>query len=215
MLYLLFSEGYAASSGDALLRRDLAEEAIRVARLVVALMPDEPEARGLLALMLLQHSRRDARFDAAGDILTLDEQDRALWHTDEIAEAMAVLPRELGYYGLQAAIASVHVRAPLDTGALLALYDQLVANAPGPVIALNRAIAVGLHHGWEAGLAAIPDFDSHLVPAARADMLRRLGRYAEAIEQYDLVDAPTGAERRYLARRRAEAEAGARSTTKE
>lgn len=214
VLYLLFNEGYAASSGTELLRTDLAAEAIRLTRAVVQLMPREPEVRGLLALMLLQHSRRETRVDAHGDLVTLEDQDRSRWDHTAIAEGLALLDPAGDYYQLQAAIAAVHASASdsasTDFVSLARLYDRLYSAAPTPVIALNRAIAIGMAHGFEAGLVAIDEAaassdlgDYYLVPAARADFLRRLGRNGEAAAEYRkaLGAAPTEPERRYLAGR--------------
>ena len=226
VLYLLFNEGYAASSGTVLLRTDLASEAIRLARAVVQLMPAEPEARGLLALMLLQHSRREARVDRDGDLVTLENQDRSRWDHAAIAEGLGLMQPVDTPYQLQAALAAVHAAAPdaasTDFTALLDLYNRLYALAPTPVIALNRAIALGMAHGFEAGLVAVDEVATshdlggyYLVPATRADFLRRLGRLTEAAVEYRLAlsTAPTEPERRYLARRLEEVEAG--RTTKE
>ena len=221
VLYLLFNEGYAASSGTVLLRTDLAAEAIYLTRAVVQLLPREPEVRALLALMLLQHSRRDARVDADGDLVTLEDQDRSRWDRAAIAEGLSLLEGTGGFYQLQAAIAAVHASAPdagsTDFVSLASLYDRLYGIAPTPVIALNRAIAIGMATGFVRGLAAIDeaaasnDLDGYyLVSAARADFLRRLGRHSEAATEYRraLAIAPTAPERRYLARRLAEVEAG-------
>lgn len=221
VLYLLFNEGYSASSGTVLVRTDLAAEAIRLTRAVVSLMPDEPEARGLLALMLLQHSRRDARTDAAGELVTLDDQDRSLWDSAAIAEGLSLLDARGGAYQLQAAIASVHASAPspdaTDWSALVSLYDRLAGLSPTPVVALNRAIAVGMADGFELGLAELDRVAAstalggyYLVPAARADFLRRLGRDAEAAVQYRLAleTVPTDPERRFLERRLQQVEGG-------
>lgn len=220
VLYLLFNEGYSASSGTVLVRSDLAAEAIRLTRAVVGLMPDEPEARGLLALMLLQHSRRDARLDSDGELLTLDEQDRSRWDHAAIAEGLSLLGRPVGSYQLQAAIAAVHASAldpaTTDWGSVVALYERLATLSPTPVIALNRAIAVGMARGFDTGLAELDRVAAsaglgsyYLVPAARADFLRRLGRTREAAEQYRLAlaGAPTEPEQRYLARRLEQVEA--------
>ena len=206
VLYLLFNEGYTAVS-----RVDLAEEAIRLTRVLLQLMPGEPEVRGLLALELLQHSRRHARL-VDGELVPLEEQDRGLWDSAAVEEGLSlVVPVRSGpggRYHTQAAIAAVHARDDGDYSELVALYDRL---GGGAVIALNRAVAVGMAHGPEAGLAAIealPASDYYLVPAARADFLRRLGRDAEAAVHYrlalDVVRAEP--ERKYLARRLAEVE---------
>jgi RNA polymerase sigma-70 factor, ECF subfamily len=221
VLYLLFNEGYSASSGADLVRRGLTAEAIRLGRVLCTLMPDEPEALGLLALMLFHDARSAARVDGSGDLVVLAEQDHALWDDAAIAEgrrrldAAARLHRP-GAFQIQAAIAACHVRdgGGKDWTEIAALYDSLFALAPSAVIALNRAVAVSMSEGPEAGLALIdritPDGelrDYHLLPAARGDMLRRLGRRTEAAEAYrrayDL--AGTDAERRYLERRLLEA----------
>ena len=223
VLYLLFNEGYAASSGAVLLRTDLAAEAIRLTRAVVQLTPREPEVRGLLSLMLLQHSRREARVDAHGDLVTLDDQDRSRWDRAAIAEGLSLLEAEPapGPYQLQAAIAAVHASAQdagsTDFVSLAHLYNRLYGVAPTPIIALNRAIAIGMAHGFETGLDAIDEVATstdlgnyYLVAAARADFLRRLGRLAEAAVEYRraLQTVPTDPERRYLARRLDEVKTG-------
>jgi RNA polymerase sigma-70 factor (ECF subfamily) len=223
VLYLLFNEGYAASTGAELVRRGLTTEAIRLGRVLCTLMPDEPEAEGLLALMLFHDARSSARVDAEGDLVLLHEQDRALFDAGAIAEgrqwldAAARLERP-GPFQIQAAIAACHVRpgGETDWTEVAALYDRLYALSPSDVVALNRAVAVSLAEGPEAGLALVDSIAAdgqlrgyHLLPAARADMLRRLGRRAEAAEAYrqafDL--AGTDAERRYLERRLLEATA--------
>ncbi len=223
VLYLLFNEGYSASSGTDVVRRSLTTEAIRLGRVLCALMPDEPEALGLVALMLFHDARSAARVDRDGDIVVLTEQDRSLWDAAAIAEGRARL-RAAGRLGrsgpfqVQAAIAACHVRddGPTDWAEIAGLYDHLFVMTPSAVIALNRAVAVSMSQGPEAGLALLdriaPDGELrayHLLPAARADMLRRLGRRAEAAEAYrrafDL--AGTDAERRYLERRLLEASA--------
>ncbi|WP_349899349.1 RNA polymerase sigma factor [Parafrigoribacterium soli] len=216
VLYLLFNEGYSASGGDSLLRADLAAEAIRLARLLVGLMPDEPEAAGLLALMLLQHARREARTDTAGDLVPLEDQDRGLWNAAMIAEGVGILKAALrreqpGRYQLQAVIAAQHATAPslaeTNFPELLHAWDELVRIDPSPVVALNRAIAWGIWKGPAAGLEAVDRVAAldgyYLLPAARADLLRRLGRTADAAAAYReaLALAPTEPERRYLARR--------------
>lgn len=224
VLYLLFNEGYAASSGSVLVRTDLATEAIRLTRAVAQLMPEEPEVQGLLALMLLQHSRRETRVDTQGELVTLEEQDRGRWDAAAIAEGFALLRPARGRYQLQAAIAAVHASAAsaetTDHQALLALYDLLVAQNPSPVVDLNRAIAIGLAHGWEAGLAALDRVEGldgyYLLPAARADMLRRLGRHDAAAIEYRraLTTVPTVPERRFLAKRLEQVEASPQRTEK-
>jgi RNA polymerase sigma-70 factor, ECF subfamily len=217
VVYLMFNEGYAASSGEDLLRPDLTSEAIRLARLLVSLMPDEPEAQGLLALMLLTEARREARATEDGDIVLLRDQDRSRWDRPLIEEGHALVRGCLrldrpGPYQLQAAIAAVHTDAPsadaTDWRQVLALYDQLLALAPTPVVALNRAVALAEVDGPSSGLAALDGLDlgdRHLFHAIRADLLRRLGRDAEAAKALDraLELVPTEAERRLLERRRA------------
>jgi RNA polymerase sigma-70 factor, ECF subfamily len=224
VLYLLFNEGYAASAGADLVRQGLCAEAIRLARALTGLMPDEPEALGLLALMLLHDARRAARVDAAGDLVTLEDQDRSRWDRAEIDEGAGALGAALrrshpGPYQLQAAIAACHVTAP-DAAAtnwaeIALLYRQLGQLAPSPVIELNRAVAVAMAQGPVAGLelvAAIEDSGAlsgyYLLPATRADLLRRLGRRTEAAASYRAARdlAATDAERRYLDRRLAETE---------
>ncbi len=217
VLYLLFSEGYAASSGAELVRTALAEEAIRLTTLVAQLMPDEPEVTGLLALMTLQHARRDGRVDAAGDLIPLEEQDRSRWDRAAIARAIAALRAALergrvGPYQLQAVIAATHALAPAweqtDFADIAAAYDALAELDPSPIVAFNRAIAIGMASGPQAGLDALDGFDAaldgyYLVPAACADFLRRLGRSSEAREQYlqAVALARSEPERRYLQRR--------------
>jgi len=227
VLYLLFNEGYSATSGDHMVRADLCAEAIRLARLVSRLMPAEAEAGGLLALMLLQDSRRDARTDRDGEPVTLEDQDRSRWDHAEIAEGQRVLSGALragepGPYQLQAAIASCHASAgnaaDTDWQTIARVYWQLARIAPSPVVELNRAVAVGMAQGPEAGLALLDTLAAsgalagyRLLPAARADLLRRLGRHSEAAVSYGqaLDLAGTVAERRYLARRHAEMTAAA------
>ncbi|WP_169948596.1 RNA polymerase sigma factor [Microbispora sp. H11081] len=222
VLYVLFTEGYSASGGPSPARPELAAEAIRLARVLAGLMPDEPEALGLLALMLLQDSRRAARFDAAGDIVTLEFQDRAKWDHDEIEEGLRLLDdalarRRSGPYQVQAAIAACHATAldPDDTDwpQIAGLYARLARLAPSPVVELNRAVAVAMADGPLAGLRLVDTLRAdgrlaghHLLAATRADLLRRLGRTAEAAQSYEeaLALAPTDAERRYLTRRLAE-----------
>jgi len=198
-LYLVFNEGYAATAGDALIRRELSAEAIRLARVLCALMPDEPEALALLALMRLHDSRRAARVGADGRLVLLDDQDRSAWDRDAIAEGLALADRALaagrpGRYALQAAIAAEHARAAsaaaTDWAAIVRAYDGLAAIDPSPVIALNRAVAVAMASGPQAGLAlADEQADAlakyHLLHATRADLLRRLGRTGEARAAYE------------------------------
>jgi RNA polymerase sigma-70 factor, ECF subfamily len=218
-LYLVFNEGYAATSGETLVRRDLSAEAIRLARLVVELLAGEREPRGLLALMLFTDARRAARVDAGGDLVLLEDQDRSLWDRAAIAEGLALLPGALagsppGSYAVEAAIAALHARAasPAETDwrQIAALYGTLQRVRPSPVVALNRAVAVAMSAGPEAGLPLIEEVERsgalagyHLLPAAKADLLRRLGRHAEAATAYrealELVS--TAPERRFLARR--------------
>ncbi|MFN8573338.1 MAG: RNA polymerase sigma factor [Gemmatimonadaceae bacterium] len=220
VIYLVFSEGYAPSLGDTVVREDLSREAIRLARLLVELLP-EPEAIGLLALLLLHDSRRDARTDGDGDIVLLEAQDRTLWHRPQIAEGVALVERALatrpvGSYALQAAIAGVHAEssdaASTDWPQIVMLYDLLLEAEPSPVVALNRAVAVAMRDGPEAGLQLIDTLladgllqSYQLAHAARADLLRRAGRTADARIAYhralELTTQP--AERRLLERRMA------------
>jgi RNA polymerase sigma-70 factor (ECF subfamily) len=216
VLYLVFTEGHTASSGEGLVRDDLAHEAIRLARVLAGLMPDEPEVTGLLALMLLTEARRPARVAPDGTPVLLPDQDRSLWDRALIAEGHDLVRRCLrrgapGPYQVQAAIQAVHTDAPTaadsDWAQILALYDQLLAMTPSPVVALNRAVAVAEVEGPAAGLAALEDLDlprSHLLPAVRADLLRRLGRDAEARTAYEAAIALAGnaRERDLLLRRR-------------
>ncbi|MEO6407624.1 MAG: RNA polymerase sigma factor [Burkholderiaceae bacterium] len=216
-LYLVFNEGYSASAGTAVTRADLMEEAIRLARLLRELLP-RAEVGGLLALMMLHHARRDARCDAAGDLVSLDEQDRSRWDRVAIAEASKLVQDALrsqrsGPYTLQAAIAAVHAEAlsaaQTDWSEIAGLYDALLAIEPSPVVALNRAVAIAMRDGPEAGLALIdglidtaPLATYHLAHAARADLLRRCGRDAEARSAYEaaLNLAAQEPERRFLQR---------------
>ena len=225
VLYLVFNEGYAATAGETLLRRDLCREAIRLVRLVVELGGDRPdgrEANALLALMLLHDSRRDTRFAADGGLVLLDEQDRTCWDRAQIGEGLARVEAALkagpaGPYALQAAIAALHARAerPEDTDwrQIAALYDLLLRRAPSPVVELNRAVAVAMVDGPERGLLLIDALEARgelarypLLPAARADLLRRLGRKGEAAEAYRtaLALTQTEPERRFLERRLAD-----------
>jgi RNA polymerase sigma-70 factor, ECF subfamily len=216
VVYLIFNEGYTASSGDRLVREDLCEEAIRLGRLLAELMPDEPEVMGLLALMLLVSSRRAARATPAGDLVVLADQDRSRWDRDRIAEGQAIVRRCLrrnrpGPYQVQAAINAVHSDAPAaaatDWWQILELYDQLMEVAGSPVVALNRTVAVAEVEGPEAALALVDGLDLdgyHLFHAIRADLLRRLGRDAEAALAYEAAIARTknAAERAFLERGR-------------
>jgi len=220
VLYLIFNEGYAATSGP-LLRTDLCREAIRLARELADLMPDEPEALGLLALLLLSEARRPARVGPRGELVTLAEQDRSLWDRQLIAEGHDLVRRCLrrnrpGPYQLQAAINAVHTDAldasMTDWAQVVQLYDQLVALQPGPVVELNRAVAVAEVHGPAAALAAVEGLELpgyHLLPATRADLLARLGRSTEARAAYDEAIALAGnhTERAFLEGRRASLDA--------
>jgi len=216
VLYLVFTEGHSASSGDEPVRRELCDEAIRLARVVVALMPDEQEAAGLLAVLLLQHARRDARTGPDGRLVLLPDQDRTRWDAGQIAEGLALLRAAAGRgpagpYLVQAAIAAEHARAATapDTAwdriaALYAVLDDLTGS---PVVRLNRAVAVAEVDGPAAGLALLADVELpgfHLLPATRADLLRRLGRVEEATAAYDVAIAIAGnaADREFLTRRR-------------
>jgi len=221
VIYLVFNEGYAASSGASLTRPDLSAEAIRLGRLLVELLP-EPEVSGLLALMLLQESRREARTSVDGNLILLEDQDRSRWNRAQIAEGRALVERALASrrfspYALQAAIAAVHADAPdarsTDWAEIVGLYDVLASVEPSPVVELNRAVAVAMRDGPEAGLALIDAIlsrgdlsDFRLAHAARADLCRRLGRTAEARAAYERALALTRQEpeRRFLERRLAE-----------
>ncbi|MFF0490971.1 RNA polymerase sigma factor [Nocardia sp. NPDC004068] len=215
VLYLIFTRGYTAAP-DRPERRALPREAIRLAKLVATLMPDEPEALGLVALLLLQDSRRAARYDETGEPVLLADQDRSRWDRDEIAEAVGVLDRALrlgrpGPYQVQAAVAALHAQAPdaehTDWAGIAALYERLLALSPSPVIALNHAVAVAEASTPATGLALIDGIDGldryHLLHAARADLLRRLGRTAEAAAAYRRAHelAANPADRRFLAGR--------------
>jgi RNA polymerase sigma-70 factor (ECF subfamily) len=225
VLYLLFNEGYSASAGADLVRQGLCAEAIRLARALSQLMPDEPEAQGLLALMFFHDARRATRTDSAGDLVRLEDQDRSRWDRGEIEEGTRVLDAALrrgrpGTYQVQAAIAACHATAAdaadTDWTEIAALYGELARLVPSPVVELNRAVAVAMADGPAAGLALVRALEEsgalsgyHLLPATRADLLLRLGRRAEAAagfaEALDL--AATDAERRFLTRRFAEASA--------
>ena len=222
VLYLLFNEGYAATAGDDLLRPGLSAEAMRLGRLLTALMPDEPEAAGLLALMLLQDARSAARLDDDGELVSLEEQDRSRWDAAKIAEGIRLLEAALrrqraGPYQLQAAIAACHAEAAqasdTDWAQIAQLYGELRRLVPSAVIELNRAVAVAMADGPAAGLTLVDELAAggaltgyYLLPATRADLLRRMERSDEAAASYrqalDLV--ATGPERRYLSRRLAE-----------
>jgi RNA polymerase sigma-70 factor (ECF subfamily) len=227
VLYLIFNEGYSATAGDALIRRDLAAEAIRLARVLVGLMPDEPEAVGLLALMLLHDARRDARVGSGGELVLLREQDRTRWDGAEIEEGRRLVEAALarhrpGPYQLQAAIAALHdeaaTAADTDWRQIAALYGVLGEVAPSPVVELNRAVAVAMAFGPQEGLVIVDRVAAegsleqyHLLHATRADLLRRIGREAEARTAYrrarDL--AANDVERAFLDRRIRELETGA------
>ena len=224
VVYLVFTEGYAATSGKIWIRRQLCDEAIRLGRLLCELIPRNPELRALLALMLLHDSRRAARASADEQIITLEEQDRELWDRREIAEGVPLLEAALregaqGEYALQAAIAALHARArrPEDTdwAQIARLYDTLLQRRPSPVVELNRAAAIAMAEGPASGLALIDALEAkgelagyHLLPAARADLLRREGRWREAAEAYRqaLALVANDPERQYLNRRLAEVE---------
>ena len=221
VVYLVFNEGYAASFGARLVRHELCEQAIRLGRMLVELLPPHAEPKGLLALMLLHDSRRETRLDGAGEIVLLEDQDRTRWDRAQIDEGMALVDTALsaggpspGPYALQAAIAAVHAQAPTaaatDWRQIAALYAMLARVHPTPVVELNRAVAVAMSDGIERGLALVDVLDQrgelaeyHLLPAARAELLRRLGRHAEAAESYRraLVLVSNEAERRHLEKR--------------
>jgi RNA polymerase sigma-70 factor (ECF subfamily) len=217
-LYLVFNEGYLASGGEELVRTELSGEAIRLARILVAMLPREPEARGLLALMLLTDARRTARLDAAGEMVLLEDQDRSLWDGEKIEEGLALSGEATadgpaGPYTVQAQIAATHAEAAradeTDWDRIARLYAWLAELTPSPVVELNRAVAVAMRDGPEAGLALIETIDGlddyHPHHAARADLLRRLGRNGEAIEAYERALELGGnpVERRLIERRRA------------
>jgi RNA polymerase sigma-70 factor (ECF subfamily) len=221
VVYLVFNEGYSASGGETLTRVDLSTEAIRLGRLLVELLPEptEPEAVGLLALMLLHEARRAARTSATGELILLDEQDRSSWDHPRIVEGSALVERALrsrrfGPYTLQAAIAAVHAEAPAaaetDWAQIVGLYDVLLRSDPSPIVELNRAAGVAMRDGPAAGLALMDALlargelaDYHLAHSARADLLRRLGRLADARASYEraLALARQAPERRFLERR--------------
>ncbi|MFE4969359.1 RNA polymerase sigma factor [Streptomyces sp. NPDC056660] len=226
VLYLLFNEGYAATAGADLMRTGLCAEAVRLARLLTRLMPDEPEVVGLLALLLLHDARRDTRVDAAGDLVTLEDQDRTAWDRAEIDEGAALLEGALrrgrpGPYQIQAAVAACHATAATaadtDWADIAGLYGELQRYVPSAVVRLNRAVAVGMAEGGEAGLALVAELEAeddltgyHLLPATRADLLRRMGRGREAAASYaralELVE--NAAERRFLEKRLTECRSG-------
>jgi RNA polymerase sigma-70 factor (ECF subfamily) len=223
VLYLLFNEGYSASAGDDLIRRDLCDRAVDLARVLAELLPQEPEARGLLALMLFHRARQAARVDERGDLVTLEDQDRARWDAGQIALARthleaAFAARKLGEYQVQAAIAGCHALAPTaqatDWPRIARLYRVLAGLTGSPVVELSRTVAVGMADGPAAGLALLQKLEAggelggyYLLPATRADFLRRLGRHAEAAAAYEqaLALAGTEPERRFLTTRLAEA----------
>jgi RNA polymerase sigma-70 factor (ECF subfamily) len=225
VLYLVFNEGYSASDGDHLINGELCREAIRMARLLCGLIPKRPELRALLALLLLQDSRREARVSADGEIVLLEEQDRSLWDASQIGEGLALVESALragarGPYALQAAIAALHGQAarPEDTDwrQIAALYSLLLETSPSPVVELNRAAAIAMADGPAEGLRLLsmlenrPELrDYYLLPSAKADLLRRLGRWAEAREAYraSLMLVRNAPERKFLLRRASEMEA--------
>ncbi len=219
VIYLVFNEGYSATAGDSLIRRELCAEAIRLGRVACQVAPEDPETLGLLALMLLHDSRRDARTNEAGELVTLEEQDRSLWITAQIDEGVALIERALGMhapgpYQLQAAIAAVLAQAPsaggTDWSQISALYAELARMNPSPVVALNHAVAIAMSEGLEIGLARIDELGAsgaldkyHLYHASRADLLRRMNRHQEAIAAYEkaLSLATNRVEADYLKRR--------------
>jgi len=222
VIYLIFNEGYLATVGNELCRPDLCAEAIRLGRGLCELLPRDPESLGLLALMLLQDSRREARFQH-GELVTLEEQDRSLWNHNEISEGLALVELALrqgavGPYQLQAAIAAVHAEAkrPQDTDwrQIVALYEKLLEMNPSPIIALNQAVAIAMAEGCEQALERIDNIGStgklegyYLFHAARADLLRRMNRFDEAAQSYELALglATNAVERAFLVRRLKEA----------
>ena len=224
VVYLIFNEGYLASGGDALIRRELCAEAIRLGRVLCDLLPKQAEAQALLGLMLLQDSRRDARMSAEGELVLLEEQDRDLWHREQIQEGTELVESALrrgatGVYALQASIAALHANAKAakdtDWPQIAALYDALLRTHASPVIEVNRAVAVAMARSVKEGLALLDELERreeleefHLLPAARADLLRRLGRRGEAADAYRraLTRATNDIERRFLKRRLAELE---------
>ena len=218
VVYLIFNEGYLASSGDALIRRELCAEAIRLGRVLCQLLPRQPEAQALLGLMLLHDSRRDTRVSSDGELILLEEQDRGLWHSAQIQEGTRLTESALrsgaaGAYAVQASIAALHANAktPQETDwrQIAGLYDILLRDNPSPVIEVNRAVAVAMGRSLEEGLALLDDLEKrgelaefHLLPVARADVLRRLGRRGEAADAYRraLTLATNDVERRFLRR---------------
>jgi RNA polymerase sigma-70 factor (ECF subfamily) len=220
VVYLIFNEGYAATNGADLVRRDLCSEAIRLGRTLARLLPCEPEVLGVLAMMLLHDSRRDTRVDGAGDLVLLADQDRTRWNRAAIDEGARLVDRALrmgrpGPHQIEAAIAALHATAPhadlTDWPQIVSLYRALRTVAPSAVVDLNWAAAISMTDGPEAGLAAlrhVTSLDTHLYHSARADMLRRSGRAAEAADAYRvaLARSPTEPERRFLERRLAEVE---------
>jgi RNA polymerase sigma-70 factor (ECF subfamily) len=215
VLYLIFNEGYASTDAPSLLRPDLTAEAIRLARLTVQLLPDQAEAKGLLALMLLTDSRRATRLSPDGELVPLEEQDRSLWNRAQIEEGVRIIDDVLalhtpGPYQIQAAIAALHAQAKTasetDWRQIAALYESLLRFLPTPVVELNAAVAMGMATSPERALERIAHIDLpryHLLPAAKADLLRRAGRMQEAAAAYrDALELATNpAERRYLERR--------------
>jgi RNA polymerase sigma-70 factor (ECF subfamily) len=221
VIYLIFNEGYSATFGDSLLRWDLCDEGIRLGRMLVVLMPDEPDVYALLALMLLHHSRREARTTASGDLVLLEVQDRSLWHRPIIDEGLALLDhsvrlmgrRRASAYQLQAAVAALHATAAkaeeTDWREIAQLYGELVEIQDTPVVRLNWAVALAMVHGPEVGLgliAGLPLDDYHHFHAAQADLLRRAGRLDSAAEAYQkaLARCANSVERRFLERRLSE-----------
>ena len=223
VVYLVFNEGYAATSGEVFLRHELCAEAIRLGRLLYGLLPSEPEAAALLGLMLLLHdSRRRTRIDARGELVTLEEQDREQWDREEIAEGCSLTESALrrggaGFYAIQAAVAALHAQAAgpeaTDWPQIAALYALLLRLHPSPVVALNHAVAVGMAEGPARGLRLLEPLAAsgelrgyHLLPAARADLLRRLDRRPEAADAYRkaLALGPNPVERKFLERRLSE-----------
>jgi len=218
VIYLIFNEGYIATTGDRLIRTDLCGEAIRLARLLCELLPGEPENQGLLALMLLHDSRRDARVSETGDLIPLEEQDRSLWHSGQIYEGLQLVEQALragavGPFQLQAAIVAVHAQAKTagetDWRQIAALYGELMRRNPSAVVSLNQAVAIAMSEGLEKGLTLMDNLDAaelesyHLYHSARAEILRRMGRRNEAIQEYEqaLPLTTNAVEQRYLRRR--------------